>query len=202
MINIQVNNLSLIKDALTHKSERQEQLEFIGDAVLGLVISKMLCQTHPEFGEGNLTIARSNLVNKKYLCNKFREIGLNKFLDLQTGVEETERIMGDAFEALIGAIFIDKGFEVISDLINKWFKLDIIDASILLERDYKTELQEYLQKKGLSLPQYISIEKEKLFHTSIFINNKMISTGKGLTKKAAEQEAASQALYIIKETTY
>lgn len=195
--NIEISK-ELVEEVFNLKSTKREQLEYIGDAVLGLAISQHLCQLYPYFGEGQLTVARSNLINRRFLAKKFHELKLESFFELGSSSEETERILGDTFEAFIGAIFLEKGFDTVSNLILKWFTQDLKNYSKIIKKDYKTELQELLQKKGLPLPVYYTIEKDMKFFSSLLIEGKIISSGIGLSKKTAEQEAACQAFSILK----
>ena len=196
-IKITFKNPSLLKEAMSFKSEKQEQLEFIGDAVLGLVISDLLCKMHPDLKEGELTVARSNLVNRKILAHKFRSFGLIKYFNTPAGMELSDKFLCNAFESLLGAIYLDQGYSFSYSLVKRWFIEELFDIRALLLRDYKTELQELMQKKGLSLPAYQVEEKNGLFLAVLNLNG-VILNGIGNTRKNAEQEVASKGVNHLK----
>lgn len=213
-------NPSLLIQALTHKSfaneniksnyPNNERLEFLGDAVLNLIIAHLLINKFPFAPEGELSRFRSTLVNKKGLSTVARSIDLGKFLLLgkgeeHTGGREKDSILSGAYEALIGAIYLDSCFNTVFKTVEKHF-LNLINSlkSPLLKHDYKTELQEISLALYSSLPEYILTGESgpchnKLFEITILINGKILAKGLGKSKKLAEQKAAKEALNSLKE---
>ncbi len=208
-------DIRLLERALTHRSyinestlspkESNEVLEFLGDAVLNLAIGQLLYLKFPEVPEGILSKQRASLVKKSTLAQVSKEIHLEEYLLLGKGerlnaVIKRSSILSNAYEALIGAIFMDSGFDQALEIIRSHFKSYLQGETILpLLDDYKSLLQEYTQKVyGLS-PQYkvlreIGPEHEKRFQASVSIGGKVEGIGWGGSKKSAEQEAAKNAL--------
>ena len=205
----------LLRQALTHPSysgemrwsrERSNQrLEFLGDAVLELIVSDYLYREHPETEEGELTRMRSSLVFEAALTVCARDIGLGEFIYLGKGEEissgrEKPSILSDTFEALIGAIFLDGGYTEAKRFIYEHIIDDIDELSLL--KDGKSMLQEYTQKfEGMQLRYHTfsleSPEHKKCFCSEIYINERLITSGTGHSKKSAEQEAALQAIKLL-----
>ena len=210
-LDFKINNIKLYNDALTHKScdkiNNYEKLEFLGDRVLGLCISKKLLEIFPNEKEGILDKKLASLVNK----NKCFEIGKELELDnyILTGNTEKKKkvniekkIISDCCESLIGAIYIDKGFEVSSKFILNYWKnyLNLSDITVI---DSKTRLQEYSLKKFKALPIYKLISNTGPRHKPIIkVAVKLINTkfyfSEGKSKKEAEQNAANECLRNIK----
>ncbi len=203
IINIKFKNQKILKRSLTHKSynsvESNEKLEFLGDRVLGLVISKKLLEEYPDDKEGSLDKKLASLVNKKKCLEIGKSINLEKFIFLGNSrkkiIKIEDKIISDACESLIGAVFLDKGIEIAEKFIlNLWNKH--ISLTKITYVDPKTELQEYSLKKFKLLPKYKLLDSSGPNHKPVFKigvnlkNSKMIK-GIGSSKKEAEQNAAS-----------
>lgn len=208
----------LFYQALTHSScahenrhlglTHNQRLEFLGDAVLELVISEYLYRTYPERSEGELTKLRAAVVCEPSLAKVARELGLGHCLRMGRGEErsggrERPSILADAFEALLGAVYMDKGLDVSRNLILREMAViinDVIEGR--LERDYKTELQEMLQQHSPDPVHYVILKEEgpdhdKTFTAGVLYRNKEIGRGSGHSKKEAEQHAAKEALLTV-----
>ncbi len=198
-------NKSLWNEALTHKSassRNYERLEYLGDSIIGFFIAEKLFKSFSELNEGELQQIRSSLVSRSILNDLGQKIGLSKEIILGKGVStENNSIVGDVLEALVGAIFIDRGFEQAKDFLEKVFldELDSLDPSVSF-KDAKSILQEILHKKSLSLPIYKSIDRgdtllEDRFECRCYVEElNLTSTGLGKSKKSAEQHAAQLLL--------
>lgn len=208
-------DIRLLEKALTHRSyineapfsikESNEVLEFLGDAVLNLAIGHLLTLKFPKAPEGILSKQRASLVNKSTLVQVSKELHLEEYLLLGkgerlSGVLKRSSILANTYEALIGAIFRDSGFDQALKIIRSHFEPYLQGEIVFsLFDDYKSLLQEYTQKAyGLS-PQYkvlreIGPEHEKRFQASVIIQGEVKGVGWGESKKAAEQEAARNAL--------
>ena len=205
-LNINFKDKSLIESALTHKSANQkknnEKLEFLGDRVLGLVLSKKLYELYPDVAEGVLDKRFANLVKRKTCCEVAWDLGLQNFI--VTGIQNhnitknDEKILSDCCEAIIGAIFIDKGFNFAKKFIlNSWKKK--IDKSNITILDSKTKLQEYSLKKFKKLPIYrlvssVGPKHSPLYKISVSIIGTKTYVGSGKSKQDAEQDGASKLL--------
>lgn len=199
-------NLSLYKQAFLHSSKREtinnERLEFLGDAVLGAVIAEHLFKLFPYKDEGFLTQLRSKIVNGQNLQQLALKLGIDKHL--KVGLKESEKskssVYGDAFEALIGAVYIDKGFVICRNFILKRIIKMHVDLDELLntDSDFKSQLQIYCQKNKLSLEYRLLSEeqkgKTKIFVVQVFINNKPFVIFENYSKRVAEQKAAQLTL--------
>jgi ribonuclease-3 len=214
----QFRDESLLRLALTHPSVAHEanmatahnqRLEFLGDAVLGLVLSRELYEKFPEADEGTLTKSRARLVNANSLAAHGRAIDLGAYLVLSRGEENTggrhrSSALADAFEAMLGAIFLDGGFEVVREFILRNFAEDfnvLNDASGIANP--KGDLQEWLQSKSLEAPLYqlISVsgpDHDRDFECSVSHAGIELARGHGKSKKAAETDAALAALKILR----
>lgn len=176
-ISYQFNNIELLKQALTHRSvskNNYERLEFLGDSILDCVISLELYQRFPLIDEGQLSRLRSNLVRAKTQAKLAKTINLSETLvmdkgGLKSGDFRRESIQADAFEAILGAIFLDSDYLTVSSVVLKLYKdlLKDVNPEDSL-KDFKSQLQELLQKKGHSIPQYELIKTKGLEHESIF----------------------------------
>ena len=206
---------SLLKEALTHSSyanehknlniKDNERLEFLGDAILDLVVSDFLYKKHPDLPEGDLSKLRASIVCEAFLIKAAKEINLGKFLHLgkgeeMTGGRERTSILADAFEAVIGAIYLDGELGQAKDFINQ-FIISFMDSLTEGRRieDYKTHLQEIIQRDGSQSLSYVVVSEEgpdhdKCFSVNVMRNDLVLGTGKGKTKKEAEQQAAYVAL--------
>ena len=207
----------LLKQAVTHSSYAHEtmikevvdneRLEFLGDAVLELVSSEFLFQTHPDMKEGNMTKLRASLVCEQSLASCAREINLGSYLLLGkgedlTGGRERDSILSDAWEAIIGAMYLDGGFTSAKEFILKYVLKDIENKKLFY--DSKTILQEVIQNEYKQSLHYMLLSEEgpdhnKVFTVQAYMNQTPLMIGKGKTKKAAEQEAAYQSLLKFRQ---
>ena len=183
-ISYQFKNIGLLKQALTHRSvgkNNNERLEFLGDSILGCIISGELYQLFPSINEGQLSRLRSNLVKGQTLAKIAKVINLSETLvlgqgELKSGGFRRESIQADAFEAVLGAIFLDSDYLTVRSVVLKLYKDLLNDTSPEDSlKDFKTKLQELLQKKGLSLPQYELIKTKGQDHDAIFYVRCIIS---------------------------
>ena len=210
IIDYNFKNYDLLKLSLVHKSfdssSNNEKLEFLGDRVLGLIISKKLIEIYPKEKEGIIDKKFANLVNKKICSNISKKLNIKKFMFLGASHKSLERssdkIMGDCLEALIGAIYLDSGLKSAEKFILKFWK-QYLENSIIPLIDPKTQLQEYSLKKFKELPKYTFYKKtgpqhKPLFKTDVQIPNSKKAIGIGTSKKNAQQDAASKLLYSLK----
>lgn len=203
----------LLKTALTHSSyanetsvESNERLEFLGDAVLGFVVARVLYDRYPEATEGTLSKMRSAIVSRMNFAHFAGELKIDKQLLLGKGEENTggrlrQSNLAGAFESVIGAIFIDGGYRKVYGIITKLLK-DCLNGDEEIFRDYKTRLQEIAQKKFRKVPKYKVVLEEgpphdKSFHIEVKLGRKCFGKGIGRNKKQAEQEAAKEGLESI-----
>jgi len=212
-------NGDLLKQALTHPSVAHEQntpvqtnqrLEFLGDAVLQLVLTRHLYEQFPQFGEGPLTKARAKLVNSRSLAEQARRIRLGPHLILSHGEDLSggrDRVssLADAYEALVGAMFLDGGFEVAREFILRQFgdELEHLEIEPTLDNP-KGELQELLQAISTEPPRYqlaavSGPDHDRMFECTVHHGGKELARGQGKSKKAAQSEAARAALVRMRE---
>ena len=208
-------NSDLIKTALKHRSflnitnepriYSNERLEFLGDAVLDLIVTQYLYEKFPKKTEGELSKVKSILVRKSVLADIATKISLGNYILINWGEEKTggrnrQSILADTFESVIGAIYLDKGLAVTDDFVKKYLLSDFKKiVKTELYRNYKSILLEYTQSKGNGMPIYKVVDESgpdhaKNFLIEVFISDKKMGEGQGSTKKIAEQEAAKQAL--------
>lgn len=204
----------LFLQALTHRSapgQSNERLEFLGDAVLDVVVSEALYFARPEAPEGDLSRLRAFLVCDASLASLAAELGLGKHLVLGSGERKAgghrrESILADALEAIFGAVYLDRGFEAAAGVVRRAFgdRLENFpDADEL--RDPKTRLQEWLQARGLALPEYELVEVSGKAHQQRFevrcrVPQRQPALGNGTSRRAAEQAAAEKVLgQLLKE---
>ena len=203
-------NSDLLKKSLIHKSfdnlNNNEKLEFLGDRVLGLIISKRLIEIYPEEREGIIDKKFANLVNKKTCSNIANKLDIKKFMFLGPSHKSLQRsadkIMGDCLEAIIGAIYLDGGIKSAENFVLNFWK-QYLKNSILPLIDAKTQLQEYSLKKFKELPKYTFYKKtgpqhKPIFKTDVQIPNSKKVIGIGSSKKNAQQNAASNLLRSLK----
>ena len=203
-------NSDLLKTSLIHKSfdnlNNNEKLEFLGDRVLGLIISKKLIEIYPEEREGIIDKKFANLVNKKTCSNIANKLDIKKFMFLGPSHKSLQRsadkIMGDCLEAIIGAIYLDGGIKSAENFVLNFWK-QYLENSILPLIDAKTQLQEYSLKKFKELPKYTFYKKtgpqhKPMFKTDVQIPNSKKVIGTGTSKKNAQQNAANKLLYSLK----
>ena len=212
------NRTGLLEEALTHKSHLQgkqdrllkdnERLEFLGDAVLNLVVSEYLVQTYPALTEGYLSQTRANLVRQFSLAQAARRLRLGEFLRLGKGEEETQgreksSLLANALEAVIAAIYLDGGLNPARSFVLMALQEDLVvlkqTNQFESRQDYKSQLQECCQKTFSDIPEYRLIRElgpdhEKVFDVEVSIKGNIQGRGTGYSKKLAEQEAAKQAL--------
>jgi len=206
---------ALLEEALTHRSainesacreaRDNERLEFLGDAVLGLMVASLLLERFPDKREGDLSRLRASLVGEENLARLARSLDLGRFLvmgkgERQTGGAGRKSLLADAFEALLAAVYQDGGPEVASRLVERLF-LPLLDAvaSDVIGKDYKTSLQELAQARFGSVPQYrldgvTGPSHEQRFVVSVFLRDELVGEGEGGNKKEAAQQAARAAL--------
>lgn len=214
-------DISYLETAMTHssytnemrtrgiKASSNERLEFLGDAVLELVISKYLFDNYTKYREGALTKMRQTLVCEKTLARIGSELGLGEYVNLGNGEEYTDcrkrpKIIADALEGLIGAVYMDcvkSGSDTYKDIILMLFEREIVDADIK-KTDYKTRLQQLAEKDGSSILEYRVISEEgpehdKRFTVVAIVNNNVVGEGASKTKKDAEMQAAKMALKLF-----
>jgi ribonuclease III len=204
-------DLDLLERAVTHRSfayengglPTNERLEFLGDSVLGLVVTDTLYRTHPDLPEGQLAKLRAAVVNAKALAGIGRGLGLGEHLRLGRGEETTggrdkSSIVADTVEAVLGAIYLDQGLDVATDVIHRLFDPLIAESAGLgAGLDWKTSLQELCAAQALGVPEYVVEESGpdhmKSFRARVRVAGDLYGDGRGGSKKEAEQEAASTA---------
>ena len=208
-IKINFKNKDLLIKSLTHKSfnkNNNEKIEFLGDRVLGLVIAKKLLEIYPDEKEGVLDKKFASLVNKKTCLEIANKLELNKYiLSLNSKNKKNiieDKVLADACEALIGSVYLDKGFDVVEKTILRLWSQNIKN-SIITEIDAKTKLQEYSLKEFKKLPIYKLISNtgprhKPLFKVGVKLTNTKIYISEGKSKKDAEQNAATLCLNNIR----
>ncbi len=209
-------NIQLLKNALTHSSYANEthnshfsneRLEFLGDSVLSIIVSKFLYETYPKMPEGQLTKLRASLVCEKALYSYSKELEIGDFLFLGKGEEQTGgrtrvSILADAFEAVLAAMYLDGGIEVARNHVLRFVRQELENREEDDFKDYKTSLQEIVQRNPEERLSYVLIaesgpDHDKKFTVEVHLNSNVIGTGTGKSKKQAEQNAAKQALNLM-----
>ncbi len=215
------NDIELLETALTHSSyanenklhisKCNERLEFLGDTIVNLVTSEYLYNKYPFYPEGELTKIRAKVVCEPSLAFIARKLNLGEYLYLGKGEEATggrnrESILADSSEAISGAIFLDSSYETVREYLLNNFETYIVTAVAKgnLFVDYKTDLQERLQKVSRAKVEYVVVKEEgpdhnKIFYMDVMINKETIGSGFGRNKKEAEQMAAKEALILMGE---
>lgn len=215
-LNYKFNNRDLLKNALTHSSYANEvraahgsneRLEFLGDSVLSLIVSEYIYSQFSDKPEGELTKLRASLVCEKSLCSFARELELGKYLLLGKGEDhnggrERDSILADAFEAVLAAIYLDAGMEKAREHVMRFVSREINCKNDDGFKDYKTVLQEIIQRNPEESVTYILTDEQgpahdKKFTVEVHLNSNVIGKGEGHSKKAAEQMAAKQALELM-----
>jgi ribonuclease-3 len=200
-----------LAEALTHRSfgegTNNEKLEFLGDAVLALAMADLLMARFPEAREGDLSKMRASLVNAEVLARKARELQVGRWLCLgkgedKSGGREKPSILAAAYEALLGAVYLDGGYEPARTVVATHFATDVDAHATVGQRDYKTQLQELTQRLFRETPSYTLVEEsgpdhEKRFVSEITIGGRRCGRGVGRSKKTAEQAAAMEALEAL-----
>ncbi len=215
-IHITFRNVQLLQNAFVHRSylnehrdfalPSNEKLEFLGDSVLSLVTSVYLYRNYPHFAEGDYTEIKAAIVKTSSLAQAAAAIDLGSYLLLSKGEEHGKgrsnvNLLADSFEALIGVIFLDQGFETAYEFIAQHLFKDVLDEAIRTKSYYssKTRLQELVQAQHKKTPKYTLTrqdgpEHDRVFTVSVSINGQEVATGVGKSKKEAEEMAADHAL--------
>ena len=216
-LGVKFKNKDFLRQAFTHrsylnenpdfKSEHNERLEFLGDAVIELIVTEHLYKEYPEKTEGDLTNWRAALVNAKMLTSVAEELDFNDFLLLSRGESKElgkarAYILANAFEALLGAFYLDSGFKVCDEFIEKYLLKNL--ANIIQDgsyKDAKSKFQEEAQEKASITPSYKIIKEsgpdhEKNFVVGVYLDEELVAEGKGLSKQEAEEAAAQLALEV------
>ena len=201
-LKIKFNNQKLFLQSLTHKShdslKNNEKIEFLGDRVLGLVIAKKLLEIYPDEKEGTLDKKFASLVNKKRCLEVAKNLDLERYILIfnpkNRNIKIEDKVVADCLEALIGALFLDKGMNITEKVILRLWK-EQINASVITQIDSKTKLQEYSLKVFKVLPTYKLISNtgprhKPLFKVAVKLKNSKYFIGEGTSKKDAEQNAA------------
>jgi len=216
-LGIKFKNKDLLKQAFVHRSylnenpglglEQNERLEFLGDAVLELIITEYLYKKYTEKAEGELTNWRASLVNAKMLALVAEELGFNDFLLLSRGESKEigkarQYILANTFEAFIGAAYLDSGYEIVEGFIEKYLLVKLPNIiQNKLYKDSKSHFQEEAQERDGVTPVYKVIKEwgpdhKKKFTVGVFLNENLIAEGEGYSKQEAEEEAAKEALIV------
>jgi len=205
--------------ALTHRSYANEaadpavvdneRLEFLGDTVLSLAISDCLLRLHPDVDEGVLTQLRADLVNATSLAKLARSLQLGGFMrlgrgEVRSGGRDKDNLLADALEAVLGAIFLDGGYQVAAVVIERLFAPALCSPSGTGEADAKTRLQELLQGRRQDRPHYQLVatggpDHQRHYEVEVLVDGRVLGRGVGGSKKRAEQAAASQALQVLEQ---
>jgi ribonuclease-3 len=219
ILGVQFNNREIVLSAITHRSylnehreatwAHNERLEFLGDAVLELVVTDYLYNKYPDKPEGELTAVRAALVNTTSLSEASEQLGINTFLLMSKGEAKDEGrarqyILANAFEACIGAIYVDQGYEVAREFIagRLFAKTDRIVEKRLWQ-DAKSRFQELAQEHSSITPTYETVAQEgpdhdRVFTVAVFLRRERVAEGQGRSKQEAEQAAAEQAIAVKK----
>lgn len=221
-LGVKFKNENLLKEALTHRSylnensswplPHNERLEYLGDAVLELIVTNRLFNKFPSYQEGQLTLLRAALVNYQFLAKVAQEIGLQNYLYLSRGeAKDTSRakdvILANAFEAVVGAIYLDQGLAAAEPLVEKYI---ISQAEAVMKegsyKDAKSLLQEIIQEKKRATPTYRVLSEsgpdhQKTFIVGVFVGEDKLAEGEGLSKQEAELDAAKNALKKYAKTS-
>ena len=209
-IGYQFKNKLFLKEALTHKSNDEnfnnERLEFLGDSVISLAVSEELLLKEANLDEGSLSIYRSKIVSRSNLSDIGAKLNLDKYLLASSALKNnqnlTNSVIGNTFEAVLGAVFLDAGYKKAKEIILSLLKIDFFSLAEDEQKDPKTRLQEFLQSSKEDLPEYLTVEKKSAagnkFVSKVFIPNLSLDeSGEGKTKKIAEQRAAEKILIKI-----
>lgn len=214
LIGVDIHNPAPYEQALTHRSYLQvvnspdhrsnERLEFLGDAILGMVTAEYLFYNHKHVLEGELTKMRSWIVNKKSLAICANALHLDEMLFLSFSARQSlqrgnDSMLADALEAIIAAVYLDRGFEEVRRFIVDMLLPIMVRESLVHDTNYKSLLLETSQAKGYGIPRYVVVREEgpdheKFFTVEVYVADKKVGTGSGKNKKDAEQSAAQEAL--------
>lgn len=200
---------SFINDFNMNRLDHNERLEFLGDAVLELTVSRYLFDKHPNLPEGNLTKMRATIVCEPSLVIFANKIGLNEMILLGKGEEKTggrtrPSLISDAFEAFIGALYLDQGLDIVWKFAEKVIFPHVEQNELLGVVDFKTQFQEYVHQQNKGDVTYNLIKEEgqahhRLFTSEVILQGEAIAEGKGKTKKESEQRAAESAYKQLKQ---
>ncbi len=219
-LDVRFRDRTLLHTALTHGSvgiearsrhgDNYERLEFLGDAVLNLVISDHLYRMFPTRLEGDLARLRASVVSEGPLARIARGMDLGRYLLLGRGEEKCggrtrTSLLADALEAVIGAVYVDSGYGVAHYCVTRWFAEELAGLEAPGEGDYKSQLQELIQQRERRLPRYRIIgqagpEHNRNFVAVVEVNGRVLGEGRGRSKKEAEQAAAQQALEQLRRS--
>ncbi|MCX7929478.1 MAG: ribonuclease III [Chlorobi bacterium] len=217
LLGVDIRQAYLYEEALTHRSYLQvkndptvqsnERLEFLGDAILGLVVAEYLFHHHEDVAEGELTKMRSWLVNKKSLAICARKLQLDRFMLMSYSAANAlakgnDSVLADAVEALIAAVYLDHDFEQARRFIEERLLPLMLEERVMYDTNFKSLLLEHVQARGYSAPRYQVIEErgpdhEKQFTVAVYVGSSSVGIGTGRSKKEAEQNAARQALEYL-----
>ncbi len=212
LLGYKFKNETLLINALTHKSCKKkhsnERLEFLGDAVMDLIVAEYLCNKFKDMNEGDLSKLRAALVNEKSFAALASLIDLQNHIILSSAEENNKgrqkpSLLSDAFEAIMGAIYIESGIEKAKEVAINLLKKEYENINLkTISKDYKTRLQEITQATYGKIPQYVLIsskgpDHKKEFTMALMLDNKEISSASGTSKKEAEQNAAKLAIEIL-----
>lgn len=220
-LKITFSNKDLLREALTHRSylnehpekkfASNERLEFLGDAILEFLITKGLFESFPEAPEGELTALRSQIVKTKTLAKIAQKLNIGEFLLLSRGEEEgggkeNETLLANTLEALLGAVFLDRGIQGASKFVKTYFDAEVLSSAAQNLKDFKSLIQEIIQEKEKVTPVYKIIKQTgpdhaKIFTAGVFLKKRVLGKGTGYSKQEAEQKAAKAALekYSLKK---
>ncbi len=214
IIGYHFKNKDFLQEALTHKSfagehrrtKHNERLEFLGDSILGAVVADYIYNQCPHVEEGVLSKIKSNLVSRRNLHLWGKQMSLGKFMllghgEIATGGRERDSIVSNAVEAVIGAVYLDGGYSAAQAVILPWVRSQALTQDA---QDFKSILQEFLQKRGPQTPVYevvqtVGPEHDKVFTVQVSLLGQVLGRGKGHNKKSAEQAAAQNALTQLKK---
>lgn len=208
-LKIRPKNFYLYELAFTHRSAtiidhkdkvyNNERLEFLGDSILDAIISDYLCRNYPDFDEGKLTQTRSKMVNTKQLVFYSQKMNLEKFMIFSAENLNKKHLFADLLEALIGAIYLDKGFKKTYRFVVKVLIEQFTDVEKLIktEQNHKSRIIQYCQRKNMEFNYNTLGDENGIFLSKLSLNGKDIAEGSGRTKKDAEQEASLNALLKI-----
>jgi len=218
-IHYRFKSLDLLDQGLRHKSfvhenpelraQDNERLEFLGDAVLDLVIGHLIMERHPDYSEGSLSRLRAAVVNEAHLAEIARELALGEYLLLGKGEEmtagrEKNSILGSSLEALVAAVYLDGGYQKAFPVISQLFSSRLeTGENEGFYQDFKSQLQELSQEALRATPRYLLVKEfgpdhNKVFGVKVFIEEKVAGVGAGKTKKEAEQRAAKRTLQKLR----
>ncbi len=214
-LNYRIRNKAVFSEALSHRSYihqtevgdmvSNERLEFLGDSILNMIVAEYLFKKYPALPEGELTKMRSRLVNRKALTAYAKIVSLQDFILMGASIPRVidrgmEKILADAFEALVAALYIDGGFQPAEQFVKRQMNTAVEQQLVTVEdANYKSQLLEFSQGEGLPIPRYITTKEEgpdhdRVFTVEVYLNEEAYGVGTGKNKKDAEQNAAEHAL--------